>query len=46
MTSIQPTDPVAELLAVIAARAHLSGDADAQLRRIIDESGSQPPFRE
>lgn len=30
-------------VAMIAARAHLSGDADDLLRRIIDGSGSQPP---
>ena len=31
------------VLAMIAARIHLGGDADDLLRRIIDESGSQPP---
>jgi hypothetical protein len=30
-------------LAMIAARAHLSGDADGMLRRIIVATGSQPP---
>ena len=32
------------VLAMIAARIHLGGDADDLLRRIIDESGSQPPL--
>ena len=31
------------VVAMIAARAHLGGDADGLLRRIIQESGSQPP---
>jgi hypothetical protein len=31
------------VVAMIAARAHLVGDADALLRKIIAESGSQPP---
>ena len=31
------------VIAMIAARAHLAGDADAMLRRIIAETGSQPP---
>lgn len=30
-------------VAMIVARAHLSGDADELLRTIITESGSQPP---
>lgn len=30
-------------VAMIAARAHLGGDADDQLRKIIDEIGNQPP---
>jgi len=30
-------------VAMIAARAHLGGDADDHLRRIIYESGTQPP---
>jgi hypothetical protein len=31
------------VVAMIAARAHLAGDADDLLRKIIRESGSQPP---
>ena len=31
------------VIAVIAGRAYLSGDADELLRRIITDSGSQPP---
>jgi hypothetical protein len=30
------------VIAMIAARAHLSGDADGMLRKIIDLSGIQP----
>lgn len=30
-------------IAMLAARAHLGGDADYLLRQIIDQSGSQPP---
>ena len=30
-------------VAMIAARAFMAGDADELLRRIIDESGTQPP---
>jgi hypothetical protein len=30
-------------IAMIAGRAHLGGDADDMLRKIIDESGSCPP---
>ena len=31
------------VVAMIAARAHLAGDADDLLRKIIQQSGSQPP---
>ena len=31
------------VLAIIAARAQMGGDADDLLRRIIQESNSQPP---
>lgn len=31
------------VVAMISARAYLGGDADDLIRRIIDESGSQPP---
>ena len=31
------------VVAMISARAHLAGDADDLLRKIIQESGSQPP---
>jgi hypothetical protein len=31
------------VIAMIAARAHLSGDADGMLYRIIAETGSRPP---
>ena len=31
------------VVAMIAARAHLAGDADDMLRKIIQQSGSQPP---
>lgn len=31
------------IVAMIAARAHLGGDADELLRTIITQSGSQPP---
>ncbi len=31
------------VIAMIAARIHLGGDADDILKTIIDESGSQPP---
>ena len=30
-------------VAMVAARAHLAGDADDLLRKIIQQSGSQPP---
>ena len=30
-------------VAMVAARAHLAGDADDLLREIIQQSGSQPP---
>jgi hypothetical protein len=30
-------------VAMIAARAHMGGEADDFLRKIIDDSGSQPP---
>lgn len=30
-------------IAMLATRAHLGGDADPLLKRIINESGSQPP---
>ena len=31
------------VVAMISARAHLAGDADDMVRKIIQESGSQPP---
>ncbi len=31
------------VVAMISARAHLAGDADDLLRKIIQQSGSQPP---
>jgi hypothetical protein len=33
------------VLALIGARAHLGGEADDMLRKIIDDSGSQPPIQ-
>lgn len=33
------------VIAMIAARTHLGGDADDLLRSIIDQSGSQPPIQ-
>lgn len=30
-------------IVMVAARAHLGGDADGLLRQIIEQSGSQPP---
>lgn len=38
--------PLAQtVIAMIAARTHIGGDADELLRRIIMESGSQPPIQ-
>jgi hypothetical protein len=31
------------VIAMLAARAHMGGDADDLLRKIIEDSGSQPP---
>lgn len=31
------------VIALVAARAHMAGDADGLIRRIIEQSGSQPP---
>lgn len=36
------SDLTVAVLALIAARAHLGGEADELLRTIIDQSGSQP----
>lgn len=37
------TGLIQAVIAMIAARAHLAGDADGMLHRIIAETGSRPP---